>query len=64
MLASLGKAQDRLEFLQETHNTEKDDEMVVVCHNVQHLYKQIFKTGLIFYHVSYYFTKRLNMPNV
>jgi hypothetical protein len=37
MLFSLGKAQDRLEFLQAKNIAEDDDEMVVVCHNVHKL---------------------------
>ena len=43
MLSSLGKAQDRLEFLQEKNAAEDDNEMVVVCHNVHRLWLQYIK---------------------
>ena len=38
MLSSLGKAQDRLEYLQEKNSAEDDNDMVVVCHNVHCLW--------------------------
>ena len=42
MLASLGKAQDRLDFLQRTDSPEDDNEMVVVCHNVLPINSKIY----------------------